>query len=127
MQVANAWKGRHDHNYAVSLAFLGEVAERKGDGVEARGRYRAALTAFANLKDVEAVIESLVSLARLEAGAGRIESAGRLFGAARSFADLPALTVDPIDVPDGIPEAALEEGAAMSFDEAVEYAVASGD
>jgi len=127
MEVAEAWKGRHDFNYAVALTFLGEVAERKGDRVEAGRRYRSALRGFADLRVVERAIECFVHLARLDAEAGNVERAGRLLGASSALREKHATIAEAIEVPATIPRPALDVGAAMDFDEAVEYALTSLD
>ena len=126
-QLAAEWKGRHDYNHAYSSMLLGEIAEREGQGAEARERFRTALRGFADLRDVRATIDCLVHLARLDVAEGRLVRAGRLVGAAGSLRERLAQTADTIEVDVELSADDLERGASMSFDEAVEYALASID
>jgi hypothetical protein len=118
LEVAGAWKGRHDFKHAYALLLLGEVAEQRGAPAEAESHVRAALIAFADLRDVDATAACLVHLARLDSGPP--DRAGRLLGAARSMREREGL--DPVELPASVPLDAVDASAGMTLDEAVEYA-----
>jgi len=104
---------------------------------DARPIARHALQHFRDAGDVSGITLVLDDLAFIEAGAGRPERSGRLWGAARrlqeitgtALADYVEQTSDLFDVPtprmavgDALPGLA-GEGAAMTLDEIVAYAL----
>ena len=71
-----------------------------------------------------AVADALDGLARLAAAAGDDARAGRLHGAAEGLRETRSRRPIRADLPfPEVPDAARDEGAAMSLDEAVEYAL----
>ena len=118
------------------------VAQRRFD--DALPIARHALQHFQAAGDISGITLTLDDLALIEAGAGRMERSGRLWGAARrlqqvtgtALADYVEATKDLYGVPTArmaVGEEALArlaaEGAAMTLDEVVAYAldVPSGD
>jgi ATP/maltotriose-dependent transcriptional regulator MalT len=127
LEVAEAWKGRHDYNYAYSLVLLGDVARRYGDGVGANAHTREALQLFAELRDVGAVSECLEVLGDLSLADGRVERAGRLLGAARGLRAKSEQPMAAIEIAESIPQYAVAEGDEMTLEEAVAYALTARD
>ena len=79
---------------------------------------------FATIGDGGGMADCLDGLARLAAAAGDDERAGRLRGAAQSLRETRGRRPIRADLPPpDVPDAARDEGAAMSLDEAVEYAL----
>ena len=66
----------------VSLSELGFIAEQRGDQQAARSYHLRSLASAAKLGDPEAVAQSLIGLAGVQALGGRHELAARLLGAA---------------------------------------------
>ena len=113
-------------NHACSLELLGEAARRSGDGTLAQDRFRDALGSFATLSDAGGVADALDGLARLAVAAGDGVRAGRLRGAAQGLRETRGRRPIRADLPiPEVPDAARAEGAAMSLDEAVDYALRS--
>ena len=111
-------------NHACSLELLGEAARRSGDGTLAQDRFRDALASFARLGDAGGVADALDGLARLAVAAGDGVRAGRLRGAAQGLRETRGRRPIRADLPiPEVPDAARAEGAAMSLDEAVDYAL----
>ncbi len=109
-------------NHACGLEILGETARRSGDAALARDRFCDALRSFAALGDGGGVADCLDGLSRLAAG----ERAGRLRGAAQRLRETRGRRPIRADVPlPDVPESALDEGRAMTLDEAVDYALSS--
>lgn len=124
--TALAGLGRGAFNYATCLELLGEAARRSGDEASARQRFEDALRSFAELRDAAAA-DCLDGLARLSAQSDELEHAGRLVGAAQQMRTTWGRIPIRSDVPlPDVPEAARAQGAAMSFDEAVDYALRAG-
>jgi predicted ATPase len=113
-------------NHACALEILGETARRAGDAGAAGDRFSGALRSFAALRDGGGAADCLDGLGRLAAAAGDPERAGRLLGAAERLRQTRGRRPIRADValPD-VPADPLEAGRALSFDEAVEYALAS--
>lgn len=113
-------------NHACGLEILGETARRSGDAARARDRFTDGLRSFAELGDGGGIADCLDGLSRLAAAAGDSDRAGCLRGAADRLREnrgrRPIRTDAPL--PD-VPDAAREEGRAMTLDEAVDYALSS--
>jgi hypothetical protein len=114
-------------NHACALELLGEAARRSGDDTRAQDRFGDALGSFARLGDGGGCADALDGLARLAAAAGNNVRAGRLHGAAQGLREARSRRPIRSDLPfPEVPDAARDEGAAMSLDEAVEYALRPG-
>ena len=102
-------------------------ARRPAGRVTARWRRTASETrsrSFARLNDAGGVADALDGLARLAAAAGDDVRAGRLHGAAQRLRETRGRRPIRADLPfPEVPDAARDEGAAMSLDEAVDYAL----
>jgi hypothetical protein len=111
-------------NHACCLELLGEAARRSGDDLLARDRFRDALGSFGRLGDGGGSADALDGLARLAAAADDDVRAGRLHGAAQGLRRARGRRPIRADLafPE-LPDAAREEGAAMTLDEAVDYAL----
>jgi predicted ATPase/class 3 adenylate cyclase len=115
-------------NHATVLELLGEAARRSGDEAGARERFEDALRAFAALRDAGGAADCLDGLGRLATDAGHPERAGRLVGAAQHMRETGVRIPIRSDVPlPDVPEAARARGVAMTFGEAVDYALGSVD
>jgi non-specific serine/threonine protein kinase len=126
-QAASAAFERGSFNHACALELLAETARRSGDAALARERFETALREFADLRD-GCVADCLEGLSRvaLEDGAG--DRAGRLLGAAERLREESGRGHIRSDIPlPDVPENARAAGAAMDFDAAVAYALASLD
>jgi predicted ATPase len=111
-------------NHACGLELLGETARRSGNEAAARDRFGDALRSFAELRDGGGVADCLDGLARLAAAAADTRRAGRLLGAAERLRETRGRRPIRADVPlPDAPAAGREEGRALSFDEAVDYAL----
>jgi predicted ATPase/class 3 adenylate cyclase len=111
-------------NHACGLELLGEAARRSGNDTLALNRFRAALGSFARLGDGGGIADTLDGLARLAATAGDDGRAGRLHGAARGLRQTRGRRPIRADLPfPQVSAAARDEGAAMTLDEAVDYAL----
>jgi len=111
--------------YAIELA---EVLRLRGDTDEAVRFCIEAMLIWQKLRAQDAVAECLDVLAALAASSGDPERAGRLVGAAKSLRE--EWQVDPLRpeiIPRDVPDAAKAEGAAMTLDEAVDYALSGFD
>jgi len=111
-------------NHACGLEILAETARRSGDVERARDGFDEALRSFARLGDPGGVADCLDGLARIAVAGGDGLRAGRLAGAAQGLRDTrgrrPVRADEP---PPDVPESARDEGRAMSFEEAVAYAL----
>jgi len=115
-------------NHACGLEILGEVARRAGDEAEAAARFCDALESFAALRDGGGVPDCLDGLSRLALAAGDESRAGRLRGAAESIREERGRRPIRDDLPfPALPDSARAEGRALSFDEAVAFALASDE
>jgi len=111
-----------------SLGSLGRIRGLRGDLHGSEEAYAGSLRIMHALRNALGVADCLERLARVSLARGHRERAGRLTGAAA------ALRLEA-GIPDGpdeslladVPESARVEGAALGFDEAVEYALASID
>ncbi len=113
-------------NYACVLELLGEAARRAGNRALAHDRFCEALRAFATLGDGGGIADSLEGLSRLAAAAGDCERAGRLLGAGQRLRETRGRRPIRADLPAAdVPDAALEEGRALTLEEAVDYALRS--
>jgi tetratricopeptide (TPR) repeat protein len=111
-------------NHACGLEILGETARRAGDAARAHDRFRAALRSFAALADAGGVADCLDGLARLAAGDGDGERAGRLRGAAERLRETRGRRPIRADVPfPDVPGAARAAGSALTLEQAVEEAL----
>jgi predicted ATPase/class 3 adenylate cyclase len=108
-------------NHACALEIAGEIARREGCQEEAAGHFAAGLRTFAEIGDGGGVSDCLDGLARLAVAAGDPERAGRLRGAAVHIREESGRRPARADLafPD-LPAAALAEGRALTFAEAVE-------
>ena len=115
-------------NHACALEIAGEIARREGNDAEAAGHFAAGLRTFAEIGDGGGVSDCLDGLARVALAAGDAERAGRLRGAAEQIREERGRRPARADLafPD-LPAPALEEGRALTFDEAVADALASID
>jgi predicted ATPase len=119
----------HEINYASALGTLAEVERRRGDSQRAETLVREALGRLAALGDRPLVAECLRLLAILAADRGLAERAGTLWGAAEAIFASDGLRgelafdEEKLDVPDD----ARATGWKLSYDQAVEYALASID
>jgi len=112
-------------NHACGLEILGETARRSGDEEPARDYFESALRSFADLRDGGGVADCLDGLARLAAADGDGVRAGRLLGAAERLRETRGRRPARSDVAlPGVPDVARESGRALTFDEAVELALA---
>ena len=110
-------------NHACGLELLGEAARRSDDETLAQDRFQNALRSFAKLGDGGGAADALDGLARVAAADGQDERAGRLHGAARGLRETRGRRPIRADLPfPEVPDAARVKGAAMSFDEAVDFA-----
>jgi tetratricopeptide (TPR) repeat protein len=115
-------------NHACGLEILGETARRSGDAARAGDRFSDALRSFAELGDGGGIADCLDGLSRLAAAAGDGRRAGRLCGAAQRLRETRGRRPARVDVPlPDVPDSAREEGAAMTLEEAVDYALRSTD
>jgi len=113
-------------NHATALELLGEAARRSGDETRARKRFEEALRSFAALRDAGGAADCLDGLARLAAAAGDLARAGQLCGAAQHMREVSGRipTRSEVPLPDA-PDSARARGGALTFDEAVAYALSS--
>ena len=111
-------------NHACGLEILGETARRAGDEARADDRFCAALHSFAELSDGGGMADCLDGLARLAAAAGESERAGRLLGAAERLRETRGRREIRADLPfPDVPDSARDEGRALTFEQAVAYAL----
>jgi predicted ATPase len=117
----------HDANYTGALADLGEVSRRRGDLAAAESLLREALQVRLRLGHREAVGEALLDLAVVAGNGGDRARASRLWGAGWELIDNVGAVYWRERDPGELDDEARLEGATMSFDEAVKYALASLD
>ena len=111
-------------NHATCLELLGETARRSGNDALADDRFRDALQSFAELSDGGGVADCLDGLSRLALAAGESERAGRLRGAAERLRETRGRREIRADLPfPDVPDSARDEGRALTFEQAVEYAL----
>jgi predicted ATPase len=113
-------------NYTRAIRSLAEVARRRRDYSAANGYLAEALEVHLNLGDLAGVGETLQELAVVANDQGRLACSANLWGAGTRLVEEFGLE-RPHTRPDGLPDDAIAEGAAMSTEEAVEYAFASID
>ena len=111
-------------NHATCLELLGETARRSGNDALADDRFRDAIQSFAELSDGGGVADCLDGLARLAAAVGESERAGRLRGAAERLRETRGRREIRADLPfPEVPGSARNEGRALTFEQAVDYAL----
>ncbi len=111
-----------------ALGRLGDVRQRRGDLPGAEHAYRDALRIMHALRNALGVANGLDGLAVISLARGEAERAGRLVGAAAALRlDARLGSARTESLPPEVPDRARAEGAALGFDEAVEYALASID
>jgi predicted ATPase/class 3 adenylate cyclase len=118
-----------------SLRMLGRTLLLQGRAAEARERLRQSLRMFANSGDVSALVLHLADFATLAALADDVERELRLVGAMRRIKDITGTDIvdHPVNAVPGLDETItrsgddavrlLAEGAAMTDEEAVAYAL----
>lgn len=101
---------------------------RGGDVTSARDRFSEALRCFAVARDGGGIADCLYGLGRVAADTGDPERAARLHGVATNVWTTSGRRPTRSDIPpiDAAEEAAAR-GAAMTFDEAFDYALSSID
>ncbi|HYZ76444.1 MAG TPA: BTAD domain-containing putative transcriptional regulator [Gaiellaceae bacterium] len=120
---------------AMSLHGLGDVALEQKQADVAADRYREAIALSAPLADGRRIIAwALAGLASAAGADGEADRAGLLWGAAQSLEEQLALPLPPHDreryartlkqLDRSRLQAAIAEGRTLSFDEAVEHALA---
>ena len=128
---------RHRVYLALDLAYLGWTALLRGDPERADTLLKESLGLQRDVDDKPAASESLTALACVAEVRGEARRAARLFGAAQALREAmgfrqepgdrtlqePYLTASRFRLSEASWEAALAEGKAMSFEEAVEYAL----
>jgi tetratricopeptide (TPR) repeat protein len=118
----------HESNIVSSLISLGATTYLRGESDRASALFVEALERSSGLGMEAAVPECLQGLALVEYKRGDLERAARLWGAGKALEE--RLGSQPLSVSGGVndlPERARAEGAAMSLDEAVAYALADAD
>jgi predicted ATPase len=107
---------------------LAESLRRQGKVEDAGRIYREALVIYRNVGAQEGIAGCLGGLAALAASQGDGQRAGRLVGAAESLRNEWHAEPGLLErTPREVPETAKAEGAAMTLDEAVEYALKDSD
>jgi tetratricopeptide (TPR) repeat protein len=128
-----------EHCVASVLRGLGEVAQRKGENTKAAELFRQSLLTYQALGLDDYVVMLIERFASLAAELGYREKAIRLLGASRDLDGVPGQIMPPqyrierenltikIREMDGERsfELLYEEGAAMSIEEAIAYALAN--
>ena len=127
----------HQRGIAMSLNNLGNVARLQGDYAGARALLKESLIIDQQLEDQESITYHLGTLAEVAQGQNQLASAARLWGAAGALRDALGIPLRPADQEDiarwlGSVRAALgeegfaaaeAEGRAMTWEQAVEYAL----
>jgi non-specific serine/threonine protein kinase len=113
----------HARNHASSVEGLAEATRRRGDVARASALFCEGLSRFAELGDQGAAADCLEGLAMIAHDGGRSERAGRLWGAARALRESSGVAATRQREPLELPGSALLEGTAMSFEEALAYAL----
>ena len=122
---------------AYTLNRLGRLVRREGDVAAARALYVESLVIRRELQDRAGIAECLEGLAETAAGQAQLRRAARLFGAAESLREVVGTPLSPparanydrsmAALCASLGEAALEKaragGRAMTFEQAVEYAL----
>src|SRR5215203_3827488 len=125
------------HYLPVALDNLGWAALLSGDRERAEGFFTRTLELGEELGAKSTVAESLEGMACVAAAKGQTARSARLFGAARTLQNAtvyqqaleeralrePYLTAARAQLDEAAWEAAFAEGQAMTFEEAVEYAL----
>jgi hypothetical protein len=120
----------HALNYVGALKSLGEVARRRGDSARAKELFVEALMRTLELGDEGAVGDCLLDLALVARDRGQVETAARLWGAGQALREAVGVwdvAFGRARVEPDLPAEAKAAGAAMSLDEAVQYALSSLD
>jgi tetratricopeptide (TPR) repeat protein len=103
---------------------IAETLRRRGATEESSRLFREAMLIWQKLGTAEAVAECLEGLAAIAFERGERDRAGRLVGAATALREeLNAKPARPERIPRDVPETAKAEGAAMSLEDAVDYAL----
>jgi predicted ATPase len=111
-----------------ALGVVGDVRRLRNDPQRAGHAYRASLQIMHALGNALGAADCLDDLAAIALARDDPERAGRLVGAAETLRlEASGSNARPEALPIEVPERAREEGAALTFDEAVEYALASLD
>jgi predicted ATPase/DNA-binding CsgD family transcriptional regulator len=132
---------KHRAYLAMALDYLGWAALLGDDSERASALYAEGLELQREVGDKPAALESLGGLACVAGARGETGRAARLFGAAQKLRELmglrqelgdralqePFLAAARSRLDDASWEAAFAEGSAMSFESAVEYALAIED
>ena len=125
-EVVDAAKGRHEWNYASALESLGEVVRRRGRLGDAAALFAEAIRNFAALGSEAGVAESLRGLALVEQAEGRVTRAATLWGAGEALRERSGEpSYRPTRDIGDVARDAYSDGAGMSLDEAVEYALSN--
>jgi predicted ATPase/DNA-binding SARP family transcriptional activator len=125
--AARGWSEQgHEGNRAAAVESLGEVARRRGDVVRARELFEQALRSFVALGDGASVGACLQDLALVNVEHGDAQRVGRLWGAGETLRAAGGFRPDRRRAEPHMSEDARALGAAMSMEEAVEYALGEG-
>jgi predicted ATPase len=122
------------HTWLLRGALLGssDIARELGQTQKAEERAREALRVAVSLGDRQGTVYAVATLAQVYAAAGRLERAGRLWGALAGESERAPVgawererdeVADTVVRDDPAFERGQEAGRAMSFDEAVAYAL----
>ncbi len=130
-ELSNEWRT------ALALHNLGYVALARDEREQAARLFRESLSLYMGRHYHKGVAECLAGLGRVEVSNGRLDRAARLCGATEAILEGLGTRLDTLDRADfertlatlrsqgdGRLETLLDEGRAMSMDQAVEYAVA---
>jgi hypothetical protein len=118
---------------AVGLYLTGHAARSNGDFERAVELYRENLVLFGEVGDKWVATECIEGLALITATQGNDERAARLFGAAEAARETYGITMPPREAvlaatkerpQEAVFAAAWTEGAAMTLEQAIEYALA---
>ena len=117
----------NESNYVATIESLGEVALRRGDVRRAEELFVEALRGAQALGDLGVVGICLQDLALVASADGQPERAGRLIGAGQALLETSGSSFGWSWSEPAVPQEAKGEGAAMTVDEAVEYALTGID
>lgn len=126
----------HEPRMALALHNLGYAALGRGQPEKAKGLFADSLLLYEGRQHHKGVAECLAGLGRVEASQGKPERAARLCGAAEAILERLGTRLDTLDridydrtqvaLGDQLDEkleTLLDEGRAMSMDQAIAYAV----
>ena len=114
-----------ESNEASALGALGEVARRRGDDRRAIRLFTEALRRAVALGHKPVVGDCLLDLAVMAMARGDVGRAARLWGAGQEIHKLDGSIAARAREMNDLPESLQAEGAAMSLEEAVTYALGS--